>query len=117
MVTVVPAGSPFDFLLGERSGRLVGFLLGEMYLPEVGCVVCCRVACEIRGRSRRSLTPSAVTHNERTISNERNPRMSMISSFGLTSRYAPKLTKSLNRRPEMLAMVKPCEGRTDLCGT
>lgn len=38
------------------------------------------------GRSRRSRTSSAVTHSERTISNDRKPRTSMMSSLGRTSR-------------------------------
>ena len=50
------------------------------------------------GLSNLSRTSNAVTQSDLTISKERKPRTSTISSFGLKSRYAPKFTKSRNRR-------------------
>lgn len=53
--------------------------------------------------SIRSRTSRAVTQSERTISKARKPKISTMSSFGRTSKYAPKLMKSRNRRAIMSA--------------
>ena len=47
-------------------------------------------------RSILSRTSRDLTQSVRTISNDRNPRISTISSLGPTSRYAEKLTNSRN---------------------
>ena len=71
--------------------RLIG-------LPLTGPVVFVGI-CR-RGASCRSRTSSAVTQSDLTISKARKPRISIISSFGRTSRYAEKFTKSRNRRAD-----------------
>lgn len=64
------------------------------------------------GISCRSRTSNALTHNERTISNDKNPRMSMISSLGRMSRYAEKLRNSRKRRAGISINVS-CSGILD----
>lgn len=78
-------------LVGEPSMlwslRLRGDALEPSRPDEGGAVFSC---C--------SLTSRAVTHSDLTISKARKPRISTMSSFGLTSRYAPKLMNSRKRR-------------------
>ena len=93
--------SPLNFLLGDSPlsvsrrfkagdaiGRSVGLWCEIVVLrpARLGPVEWDGAGAAAAAFSHRVRTSSAVTQSERTISNERNPRISTMSSFGRRSR-------------------------------